>query len=160
MKKIWKLRQPFMDQQPAIPILGHTQTEVERRFGEACDREDVSGIGTCSYWGLEAECGLQLVIEFREQKQITYLHLEEPELEHSLLHLGWQVKPAIKDAFESHYGKRPRRWRVCRQDDHGNRFVINAFATRREATCLLQTFEQLQHKQTYWIEDTAIQSTK
>ena len=165
MKKIWKLRRPFLDTDPAIPFLSITKTELEQRFGDACDQEDVLGIGSCWYWGFEAECGLQLMIVFYELKKLTYLHLEEPELDHALLHLGWQasqVEPTVRDSFELYFGKRPSYWRVCRQDDTGNRYVINAFATHREAACLLQLFERLHHKQTYWIEaiDTEVQASK
>jgi hypothetical protein len=157
VKKIWKLRRPFLDSNPAIPFLGITKTELEQRFGHPCDQENAWGLGPCLYWGFEAECGLQLVIVFYELKQLTYLYLDEPELDHALLHLSWQasqVEPAVRDSFESCFGKRPLHWQVCRQDDHGNRFVINAFATDREAACLLQSFERLHHKQTYWIEAT------
>lgn len=157
MKKIWKLRRPFLDSNPAIPFLDIPKTELEQRFGAACEQEDGSGLGPCLYWGFEADCGLQLVVVFFELKGLTYLHLEEPELDHALLHLGWQasqVGPTVRDSFESYFGKRPSHWQVCRQDGNGNRFVINAFATHREATCLLQSFERLHHKQTYWIEAT------
>lgn len=43
-------------------------------------------------------------------------------------------------------------WRLLRQDDNGQKFVIGEFASEAEARRELQRFESLHHKQTYWLE--------
>ena len=43
-------------------------------------------------------------------------------------------------------------WAVHRQDDNGNRFVVQAGLTRDEADRLVAAFEARGHKQTYWAE--------
>lgn len=44
------------------------------------------------------------------------------------------------------------RWRVVRQDDNGNRFLVEAGLTERDARRQVLEFESHGHKQTYWIE--------
>lgn len=43
------------------------------------------------------------------------------------------------------------RWAVWRQDDNGNRFLINGGLTREEADRLCGEFEAKGHKQLYWV---------
>ena len=43
-------------------------------------------------------------------------------------------------------------WRLCRQDDNGNIFVIETFRDRTIAQRRRDAFEAMGHKQTYWIE--------
>ena len=45
------------------------------------------------------------------------------------------------------------RWELWRQDDNGNRVLIQRFARRAEAEDRLRDFEARGHKQTYWIEE-------
>ena len=45
------------------------------------------------------------------------------------------------------------RWELWRQDDNGNRALIQRFARRAEAEDRLRDFEARGHKQTYWIEE-------
>jgi hypothetical protein len=43
-------------------------------------------------------------------------------------------------------------WTVHRQDDNGNRFVVQTGLTRAEAERLAAEFEAKGHKQVYWVE--------
>ncbi|GGN43366.1 hypothetical protein FHR83_001810 [Actinoplanes campanulatus] len=43
------------------------------------------------------------------------------------------------------------RWRVWRQDDNGNRFVVARFTSRAEAEKLAAEMESRGHKQLYWV---------
>jgi len=45
-----------------------------------------------------------------------------------------------------------RAYRVVRQDDNGNRFVVQTALSRDEAERLVADFESRGHKQLYWIE--------
>lgn len=47
------------------------------------------------------------------------------------------------------------RWRLMRQDDHGNQFEIRSFATEAEARRHAQLLEARGHKQMYWVEGPA-----
>ncbi len=47
---------------------------------------------------------------------------------------------------------RPRRWRVIRQDDNGNVFVIAEFDREEAARDLAAEYEARGHKQTYSVE--------
>ncbi|PYC72098.1 hypothetical protein C7C46_26020 [Streptomyces tateyamensis] len=46
-------------------------------------------------------------------------------------------------------------WRVMRQDDNGNRFLVARGLGRAEAAALAQEFEARGHKQLYWTEREA-----
>ena len=46
----------------------------------------------------------------------------------------------------------PGTWTVCRQDDNGNRFVVETGLTREDAERLVDVFEKRGHKQVYWAE--------
>jgi UDP-N-acetyl-2-amino-2-deoxyglucuronate dehydrogenase len=43
-------------------------------------------------------------------------------------------------------------WTVYRQDDNGNRFVVEEHVSREEADRLVAAFEVRGHKQVYWAE--------
>ena len=43
-------------------------------------------------------------------------------------------------------------WAVHRQDDNGNRFVVQTGLRREEAERLVAVFEARGHKQVYWAE--------
>ncbi|QMU69673.1 SPOR domain-containing protein [Streptacidiphilus sp. P02-A3a] len=45
-----------------------------------------------------------------------------------------------------------RPYRLMRQDDNGNRFLVSRHATRAEARALAEQFEARGHKQLYWVE--------
>jgi hypothetical protein len=44
-------------------------------------------------------------------------------------------------------------WRVIRQDDNGNRYLVGRHSTREEAERVIARLEAGGHKQLYWIED-------
>ena len=44
-------------------------------------------------------------------------------------------------------------WQVWRQDDNGNRFLVDTFATKELAEDRIVVLTQSLHKQTYWVED-------
>ena len=45
------------------------------------------------------------------------------------------------------------RWRLMRQDDPGNRYIVADFDSETEARQALAAYESQRHKQTYWIEE-------
>lgn len=44
------------------------------------------------------------------------------------------------------------RWRVLRQDDNGNVYIVAEGQTEADACSLARLFEARAHKQMYWIE--------
>lgn len=46
----------------------------------------------------------------------------------------------------------PRRWRVWRQDDHGNRFEVSRGHTEQDALRIVAEYERRGHKQSYGAE--------
>ncbi len=46
-------------------------------------------------------------------------------------------------------------WRVVRQDDNGNVFVVAEVATEVEARAIAAAYEARAHKQQYWVEPPA-----
>jgi hypothetical protein len=49
--------------------------------------------------------------------------------------------------------ERPRQtWAVFRQDDNGNRFVVDTGLSREEADQLVAEYESMGHKQLFWAE--------
>jgi hypothetical protein len=45
-----------------------------------------------------------------------------------------------------------KKWAVHRQDDNGNRFLVDAHLSREEADRLIAVLEARGHKQVYWAE--------
>ena len=45
-----------------------------------------------------------------------------------------------------------RMWTVHRQDDNGNRFVVQTHLSREDAEQLVSKFEAKGHKQVYWAD--------
>ena len=41
-------------------------------------------------------------------------------------------------------------WAVHRQDDNGNRFVVETGLSRKEAERIVEMYERRGHKQVYW----------
>jgi hypothetical protein len=50
-------------------------------------------------------------------------------------------------------------WRVVREDDNGNVFVVTEVATEAEAHAITADFEARAHKQTYSIERVDVRSS-
>jgi hypothetical protein len=53
---------------------------------------------------------------------------------------------------DSNADRKQPKWTVHRQDDNGNRFVVESGLSREEAERLVQVFEARGHKQLYWAE--------
>lgn len=56
------------------------------------------------------------------------------------------------DRREPKDGRPEPTWAVHRQDDNGNRFVVQTGLDRTEAERLVAELEARGHKQTYWTE--------
>lgn len=48
---------------------------------------------------------------------------------------------------------RAKAWRLWRQDDNGNTFHVQRYASASEAKNAMRLFEERGHKQSYWIEE-------
>ena len=45
-------------------------------------------------------------------------------------------------------------WQVWRQDDNGNRFLVESFDNKEAAEMRITELTQGHHKQTYWISES------
>jgi hypothetical protein len=72
--------------------------------------------------------------------------------EHVLVHVDLPIRNVWQDPVTLE-ALGPKRWEVWRQDDNGNRAVIQTFRSKAAAECLVEAFEAKHHKQTYWIHD-------
>lgn len=50
-------------------------------------------------------------------------------------------------------------WQLWRQDDNGQRFLVDTYSTRGDAETRMAELMQGHHKQTYWISNEADPST-
>lgn len=49
-------------------------------------------------------------------------------------------------------------YQIYRQDDSGNRYLMQSFATREEAEAAQRLYESRGHKQMYWVESKPVDS--
>lgn len=72
------------------------------------------------------------------------------------------LAPVAKPAPAPAYASEPasdclageKKFEVWRQDDNGNKFVVEKFATREEAEASAKTFSDRGHKQHYWVQES------
>lgn len=113
--------------------------------------------GPTLYWGLQFECGLEVVLEFLLTKDYVNVCADLPEIEHILKHLAlpkvemWRI-PDDDQMLWRRYTKPDTTWSLWRQDENGHKELFKKYSWEREAYCQLSEFEILGHKQTYWIE--------
>ena len=138
-------------------LVGHLGEPVERSV-------DTNGLGPADVWALRFRCGLEITVfaslianDGRRRAPDEGTHVEilanDADVEHIVAHipfppgeLGWWGDPPVP---------RERKWRVLRQDDNGQRFVLGSFSSRCEAERVVAEFESRGHKQTYWAEPIA-----
>ncbi len=51
-------------------------------------------------------------------------------------------------------------FKLWRQDDNGNRFLVGTFATRYQAEELMAELSRVPHKQTYWVDEESCCETE
>ncbi len=44
-------------------------------------------------------------------------------------------------------------WHLWRQDDNGNRFLVDVYPSRERAEARLAELTRVPHKQTYWVSE-------
>ena len=44
-------------------------------------------------------------------------------------------------------------WKLIRQDESGNKFVIDSFESKEKAEQEMEKFQKRGHKQTYWVQE-------
>jgi hypothetical protein len=132
--------------------------EADRRWDAPHGEEDALSAGEpMDLWAFGFDCGLEVVVSFRRLSRTWQLEANLPELEHALLHLelpsewvSWRGDR--RRSITTRTDSPPESWTVWRQDDYGNRFVVDVLASERTARCLAETYEARAHKQSYWVE--------
>jgi hypothetical protein len=145
--------------------------DIEAKFGPPVARDqDSNGVGLCDCHCLRFSCGLEVtLLRFHLAPGLRAIDpLIEPswfeilanerDLDHVGFHLGI-ARASLSLTYDAN--QRPfavssaRRFRVMRQDDNGNRFVVKSVTSRCEANALAGEYESRGHKQTYWVDQTA-----
>lgn len=135
---------------------------VEDRFGEPVVRDEwLDGIGTYDAWALRFPCGLEITLTMPTEAGGPFACEESPDwadvfatevdFEHVVDHFGLPLHETWQPVAEP----LPNRHRVCRQDDHGNTFVVLETPFERRARCVAARLTASGHKQTYWVEPVA-----
>lgn len=114
--------------------------------------------GPTLYWGLRYKCGLEVVLEYHLSKNYVNVCADLPEIDHILKHLQYPSQTMWRIANDDEllvrrYPKQNTTWILWRQDDNGHKEIFKKYSWEREAYCQLCDFENLHHKQTYWIEN-------
>src|SRR5262249_32066718 len=140
------------------------------KFGPPVARDqDSNGLGPFDCHCLRFSCGLEVtlwcfhldpggrMLDPLVEPSWFEIHSNERDLEHIGFHLG--IAPATMrlchDASQRPLASSPaHRFRVMRQDDNGNRFVVKSTSSRCEADALVEEYESRGHKQTYWVDET------
>jgi hypothetical protein len=132
------------------------RAEVEARLGPPVARDlDSNGIGLFDLWCVRFGCGLEVALWHLQMIDAFEIHSNEIDLDHIAFHLGvsydelglWtsrEGEPLVKRVDPQ--------FRVWRQDDHCNDFVVRDVTSECEATALVEEFTKRGHKQSYWWE--------
>ncbi|HEX4794539.1 MAG TPA: hypothetical protein VH370_12135 [Humisphaera sp.] len=89
------------------------------------------------------------------KESINVRFLREPfenQLKAALERLEAILGKLRNELGEDYWSKPDRTWSMYRQDDNGNRFLIQGGLMRAQAEAQVRQFEALGHKQTYWTE--------
>jgi hypothetical protein len=100
-------------------------------------------------WAFAFECGLEILIQWTEYIFVAEIASNERDAEHVIVHLGKDFSDLWISPEAQPAGRRREVWR---QDDNGQRVMVESFQSARAAQCFLQKLESHKHKQFYWIE--------
>ncbi len=113
-------------------------------------------------WAFAFPCGLEvLIVHPRGVKKDRLWELQGnlPEPQHVLEHLGLASVPVTWRAerhrvHETKNQTEPGRFEVWRLDDNGNEALVDVLASGPTANCVVGTYENRLHKQTYFVRHT------
>lgn len=144
-----------------------SRNELVARFGAPhIIDEDSKGVGLFDAWLLQFECGLEVAIwqyqsDVRgvriasdDAPRIVELHANDCELFHLAFHVGVDARAIERWVPDPTYIGAAT-WRVMRQDDNGNEFLITSYTSRCQAEAVVAAFAARGHKQVYWVEFAA-----
>lgn len=109
------------------------------------------GHGPTEWWVWRADCGLTVVVLYREREDRFHVFTEPHEVDHALAHVGWWRAEVLWCA-DTEAPRAKNGWAVYRQDDTGNRHEVCVLPLRGHAECLVRMFEARAHKQWYAVE--------
>lgn len=130
----------------AIAVLGEPLEESE---------DVLPGLGVVAVWAVRWPCGCEVVLTCRTEDALSGLEVitNDADVEHALHHLEggigavrWRCDARDQPEF------RPERCAVVRQDDNGQRFLVDTLDSQFSAECVRRRFEAAGHKQLYWVE--------
>jgi len=148
---------------PPLFVFAQTRAKLVACFGEPSLRDlDSNGLGSFDAWALRFACGLEVTLWIFERDPLQNpvgpedltnieVHANSRDFDHIACHLPFAPADAARSMPDPMVDA-PKRWRLLRQDDHGNRYEVDAYTSRCRAGAIATSFEERGHKQTYWIE--------
>lgn len=139
------------EQRPDV-VAREPRARFEQRLGppHGSDAQG-DGRGPTDWWVWRADCGLTVVVLYREREDRFHVFTAEHEVDHALAHVGWW-RAEVQWCADSEQPRVKDGWAVYRQDDTGNRHDVCVLPLRGHAECLVRMFEARAHKQWYAVE--------
>lgn len=145
---------------PIVAILAIDEDLIIAAFGPPTLRDVVlDGIGDMDVWTLGWPCGCEVALwrvrpAGRPADEGVDVLSNDADVDHVLHHLALtaDVRWRADERSARERPRRPERWTLVRQDDHGNRFPMRRFDSKLAAECARATYEARGHKQLYTIE--------
>lgn len=152
-----------------LAVFSAMSSEIEQRFGPPTHYDlDSNGTGPFDLLCLRFACGLEVAlwrfkwrsgcepIDLQREPAWFEINANANDLEHIAFHLdvpydALSIWTDIKG--EPVAPKQPQRFRLVRQDDNGNRFVMRTTSNQCQADGLADMYERRGHKQAYWCEE-------
>ena len=157
----------FAPEPACLVYLNIKHTDAIKTLGQPLLTDWVDGLGDTDFWAYKFACGLQIVIQFRHIREGGgIVCADSPEINHVIRHLPFSTNEckSIGDAqlrkdIDLLLTASPERqaeidalfsYQVWRQGDDGNPFKIGEPTSERDCKCIVNHYESLHHKQTYW----------
>jgi hypothetical protein len=154
---------PRNDLLPEPAITGKVgELELLERFGPpTAVRDEAAFDDPRQFWDLQWSCGLIMAIEYHQLSEEIIIHLDAPDIEHALRHLGVELRnmeqsfDLKRDRFDR-LNPRPVEglWCVVAESSAGERTVVSRNITQRDAACRRNEYVANDRTLTYRIEPT------
>lgn len=126
----------------------------ERPTKETLDEDELE---PTFFWDLEFPCEMVMALQFRQLSQILTIRLDEPELDHALRHLGFEVKDLTTletvnpERYASLCEDLDPAYELWHTDEHGNKVCVASGLVARDAECRRAELAATSLHQASWV---------
>jgi len=142
-----------------IAILRYSSDELDEKHGVVFNEDFEDGLGQIKVAGFRTSKDKQFSLVHYLWAPAPYNHMtyvislwEADSLTGDLEDILEVLNCGIEDLAWIEPTISFQKYEVWRQDDHGNRFLVEIAASRADAKIILRKYELIPHKQTYWLE--------